>query len=318
MSILLSLSKSLSISTGELYRYINTAPHRYKTYSIPKRNGKGFRQIAQPTPAIKIIQKEAVENIINKLPIHESCIAYVKKKGIKDNAELHMSNTYLLKMDFKDFFPSIKPIDLMKHCRKYYKELDEMDDFTITKLFFWKPKGATPRLSIGAPSSPFISNTVMYDFDCLIFEKAKSRGITYTRYADDLTFTSNQQGVLFEVPEIIKKICIAIDYPKLEVNEEKTVFSSKANNRHITGIVITNEGKISLGRDRKRKIRSFVFKCTKGELNETEIEYLKGNIAFSKSIEPDFFNSLIKKFGNKVMFEICSHQKGAPLFPSKN
>jgi RNA-directed DNA polymerase len=314
MSILSSLSKSLSMSTSELYRYINTAPHRYKTYDIPKRNGKGFRKIAQPTPAIKIIQREVIEKIINGLPFHESCTAYVKKKSIKDNAELHMENSYLLKMDFKDFFPSITPSDLMQHCKKYYENLDETDEFVIPKLFFWKPKGATLRLSIGAPSSPFISNTVMYDFDCLIFEKAKSMGITYSRYADDLTFTTNQQGILFGIPELVKNILLEIDYPKLKINEEKTIFSSKANNRHITGIVITNEGKISLGRDRKRKIKSFVFKCKNGNLNEYEMEYLKGNIAFAKSIEPDFFQSLVKKFGDYVISEICAHQKGEKLF----
>lgn len=314
MSILVSLSKSLSISISELYRYINTAPHRYKTYYIPKRNGKGLRQIAQPTPAIKIIQKEAVESIFNELPVHESCMAYVKKKSIKDNAEMHMRNTYLLKMDFKDFFPSIKPTDLVNHCEKYYGELDQRDSVMISKLFFWKPKDSTLKLSIGAPSSPFISNTVMYDFDCLIFEKAKALNITYTRYADDLTFTSNQQGILFGIPEVVKNTCQEIDYPKLQINEEKTVFSSKANNRHITGIVITNEGKISLGRDRKRKIKSFVFKCKNGGLNEDEIEYLKGNIAFAKSVEPDFFKSLEKKFGDYVISEICAHQKGEKLF----
>lgn len=314
MSFLLSLSKSLSISVSELYRYINTAPHRYKTYAIPKRNGKGFRQIAQPSSAIKIIQKEAVENIIGKLPIHESCMAYIKKKGIKNNAELHMENTYLLKMDFKDFFPSIKPLDLIKHCKKHYENLNETDDFLVQKLFFWKPKGEAPRLSIGAPSSPFISNTIMYEFDCLISEKAQSMDIIYTRYADDLTFTTKTQGVLFEIPKIVKQTCLEIEYPRLEINDGKTVFSSKRNNRHITGIVITNEGKTSLGRDRKRKIKSFIFKCINGELNTDEIEYLKGNIAFSKNIEPAFFESLVKKFGGEAIAAICSHQKGEKLF----
>lgn len=314
MSILLSLSKSLSITISELYRYVNTAPHRYKTYNIRKRNGNGFRQIAQPTPAIKIIQKEAIEKIIHELPIHESCMAYVINKSIKDNAELHMGNTYLLKMDFKDFFPSITPLDLMQHCKKYYSKLDEIDNFVIPKLFFWKPKGMGLRLSIGAPSSPFISNTIMYDFDCLIFERTKSMGITYSRYADDLTFTTKQQGILFGIPELVKNTCLEIEYPRLTINEEKTIFSSKSNNRHITGIVITNEGKISLGRDRKRKIKSFVFKCINGNLNEEEIEYLKGNIAFAKNIEPAFFDSLVKKFGHEAISVICSHQKGKKLF----
>lgn len=314
MSILTSLSKNLSIGIAELYRYINTAPHRYKTYDIPKRNGKGVRHIAQPTPAIKIIQKAAVDNILNTLPVHESCMAYLKGKGIKDNAEAHQENDYLLKMDFKDFFPSIKPLDLVNHCKKYYGEFDITDEIAIAKLFFWKPKGSTPRLSIGAPSSPFISNTILYDFDCIIFEKTKPLGITYTRYADDLTFTSNHQGVLFDVPKIIKEACKNIAYPKLSINDEKTVFSSKARNRHITGIVITNEGKISLGRERKRKIKSFIFKCINGELNTYEIEYLKGNIAFSKNIEPTFFESLVKKFGYEAISTICSHQKGEKLF----
>ena len=120
-------------------------------------------------------------------------------------------------------------------------------------------------MSIGAPSSPFISNTILFDFDCLLTDLCNEANVTYTRYADDLTLTTNVQGALYKFPQIITPILASLEYPKLKINDAKTIFSSKKNNRHVTGLVLTNENKVSLGRERKRYIRSLVYKFSKHE-----------------------------------------------------
>ncbi len=133
--------------------------------------------------------------------------------------------------------------------------------FILERLLFWnKNKSFNEKLSlsVGAPSSPLISNFIMYIFDEKIEKYCKGNGISYTRYADDLTFSSNKKNVLFNVPLIVKKI-LKDEYENLIlVNDLKTRFSSMAHNRHVTGVTINNDGDLSIGRDRKRLISAMI------------------------------------------------------------
>lgn len=302
MDIYQELSSKFLIDENALVDYIKRAPHKYKVYQIPKRNGSGTRTIAQPTPELKVFQRAALAHWLLQLPVHDSAFAYREKIGIKQNAEKHASNQYLLKMDFSDFFPSIRDIDLIAHIQRHHGTISERDQVAIKKLFFWRPKGqSVSRLSIGAPSSPFISNTILFEFDQKLSESCSSMGITYTRYADDLTFTTNIPNILSGVPGVVDGLLRELSYPTLIVNSRKTVFSSKKSNRHVTGLVISNEDKVSLGRDRKRFIRSMVYKFSQGSLEQDDTNKLKGYLGFAKNAEPDFYQALIKKYSYKTI-----------------
>lgn len=141
---------------------------------IEKRNGKGLRYIAQPSKELKFVQNTAVFGIdlFQNLPIHHSAKAYIKKINIKDNAEAHKLNSYFLKMDFSNFFPSIKPVDFINHIEKHKNlTLSEKDKLIISKLFFYKKyRKSELVLSVGSPTSPYISNTLMYDFDDIVYK----------------------------------------------------------------------------------------------------------------------------------------------------
>ena len=113
-------------------------------------------------------------------------------------------------------------------------------------------------LSIGAPSSPLVSNFFMYQFDCVLSKLCIEREIIYTRYADDLTFSTKHKDVLFVLPQLVKENLNDLFGNAIRINRKKTKFSSKAHNRHVTGITINNDGKISLGRERKRYIKHLV------------------------------------------------------------
>src|SRR5574343_1201175 len=86
-------------------------------------------------------------------------------------------------------------------------------------------------LSIGAPSSPLISNFIMYFFDEKIQNICKENNTLYTRYADDLTFSTNVKNLLFEFPNIVAAILEEETQGQIKINNKKTVFSSKAHNR---------------------------------------------------------------------------------------
>ncbi|MBP5078732.1 hypothetical protein HUS84_33400, partial [Pseudomonas chlororaphis] len=133
-------------------------------------------------------------------------------------------------------------------------------------------------------------------------------GITYTRYADDITLTTNVKGLLLSMPSYVRSLCKEIDYPTLKVNEQKTVFSSKKSNRHVTGLVINNENQVSLGRERKRYIRSLIHKSSLGEMTNEEMHNLKGLLAFAKYVEPAFYKSALDKYGLPALYLIETFQ----------
>ena len=102
-----------------------------------------------------------------------------------------------------------------------------------------------------------------------------SNDIVYSRYADDLYFSTNQTNILKEVIPFINEI-LSTFFIKLIINHDKTISTSKKHKKSITGLTLTSENKVSIGRKQKRYIKSLVFKYTKKEISEKEHTYLKG------------------------------------------
>ncbi|MFQ6244813.1 retron St85 family RNA-directed DNA polymerase [Yersinia enterocolitica] len=305
MDLLKIISNGLMLSETDTRSYIKTIPRRYKVYTIKKRNSEETRLIAHPSKQVKTLQRAFLKYFKNHIPVHHRAYAYETGKSIRANAIEHSRNAYLLKMDFKNFFLSIKPPHFINLIKKHGINLSESDEFIITHLFFWKRRSDSPlRLSVGAPSSPFISNAVMYFFDEVVSSTCEKLDITYTRYADDLTFSTNKSGVLFGIRDIIKSILKSVGLSNIKINAEKTVFSSKKFNRHVTGVTISNEGAISLGRERKRLISARLHKFKNKELSESEILKLKGELGFAKFIEPTFIARMAKKYGEELIVTI--------------
>ncbi|MEF3101299.1 retron St85 family RNA-directed DNA polymerase [Raoultella terrigena] len=278
------------------------APKKYKVYYIPKR-GSGFRMIAQPTKELKHVQRFLVSLLEPNLPVHCKAMAYQNNKSIKDNALLHKENNYILKMDFQNFFNKIKPELFFSKLDNANVTLESGDREVLRNLLFWRPgtkRSVTLILSVGAPSSPFISNFVMYDFDREIDDWCEKNNIVYSRYADDITFSTNTKDLLSSVPKVVKKMLVT-NVPGLSVNESKTIFTSMAHNRHVTGVTLTSDGKLSIGRDRKRMLYAKIHKYSLGLLSSEEINKVRGLISFADYVEEDFLSRLRKKYGHDLI-----------------
>lgn len=302
-SLINQLSGDLGVPREDIERIVRTAPHRYKVFTIPKRKPGEFRTIAQPSYELKVLQRWLVANLISKLPVHPSAMAYKVGAGIRDNACRHVGNSYLMKLDFRQFFPSIKPRDLFLHLNEYCEErFSDADLDTIKRLFFWK-RGYVGdyELCIGAPSSPAISNTVMFKFDDALTAYCNRMEVTYTRYADDLTFSANVSKNLPEVLSFVRGIIINARYPKLELNEDKTVFVSKRSKRVVTGLILSSQGDVSLGRERKRLISARIHAYLMNKLSHEEALKLKGHLAFALDVEPEFIGRMRSKYGDAVI-----------------
>jgi len=298
------LSESLFMAEHDIISFALSSPHRYKVYEIAKRNSKKTRTIAHPSKELKFIQRTLAEFLTGILPVHEAAFAYQKGVGIKENAKKHSNSKYLLKMDFKNFFPSITPSLFFSVAESNGIVFDKDDRLALTGLLFWKAKDKDGLvLSIGAPTSPLISNFVMHSFDKAISVICFNKKITYTRYADDITFSTRIKNSLFEFPELISNL-LNETVKGIRVNTDKTIFTSKAHNRHVTGVTLTNEGGLSIGRERKRLISSMIHKSMFNILTNDEASTLLGFISYATHIEPEFLERMTKKYGAEVLQNI--------------
>lgn len=305
------MSNDLLILKERLDYLIRSAPYRYKVYQIPKRSGNGLRTIAQPAREVKKLQYWIMKKLFSFFPIHPCATAYVTGKNILNNSQVHSEKPYLLKLDFKDFFPSIKGNDFLEYSQKnkVLSAIPQDDLNRILRLLFWLPKRNNDfQLSIGAPSSPYLSNAIMYDFDNEVFSYCSDNKITYTRYADDITFSMCDMKLRGEVLNKIENILYSQKSPSLHLNKKKIVFGSKANRRIVTGLILANNGNISLGSERKRRIRAQIHHLLHGKLNDKEKSKLQGLLAFARDIEPEFVERMEKKYGD-FQKNLLSHAK---------
>ena len=261
--------------------------------------GSGHRIIAQPARELKSIQRYVMSETLARLRIHSIAMAYKAGKNISDNAAPHAKKRIILKLDFRDFFHSITPSDLQYVIRKNGIETIDLKDRALLNLIlFWQnPFKGGLCLSIGAPSSPFISNAIMEPLDQEFYRIAREASVTCTRYADDITLSSNSLENLIKAEERIKRVVARSKFPKLMFNDDKRGIFTTAGRRIVTGLVLTNEGKVSLGRERKRKISAALHHISVGRnVTHEHRQQTRGWLAYAKSVEPTFVHTMAGKY----------------------
>ncbi len=291
------LSRTANIPEAKLLSLSLTASRRYKVYTIPKRTG-GERLIEHPSRELKAIQRWIVGAIIDRFPLHQSATAYRKGSGIKANAERHRKSKYTNRYDFANFFPSFTQERVVEFIAQQSKaiglELSARDLEFVGNIVC-----RNGRLTIGAPSSPAITNAMMFEFDRRMYDECRERGLVYTRYADDLFVSSFEPAQLDGLERIVVKNKRGIPHLKLRLKHQKTAHLSKKYRRVIAGVVITPQHTLSIGRERKREIKSLIHQWIKGDISSEKFFYLRGLFAFAIDIEPDFETRLAAKYGSK-------------------
>jgi hypothetical protein len=296
-----ALAEETGMGLNDVRRILVTAPNRYKTYFIDKRSG-GKRLIAHPARELKMLQRAFLRLVLNDLPIHHAATAYRIGFSLRDNAAPHAANGPILKMDLREFFPSIRGMDWVNYCRKREVFANSSDVDLSASLLFRRAKGESVlRLSIGAPTSPALSNVLMFEFDTILFNAVSDDYVIYTRYADDLTFSAPATGCLTGVQSIVSKTIREMRFPKLEINREKTRLVTTKYHRDVTGLTLSADGKVTVGQLRKRNIRAGVHNAAKGLLSPREMKVLAGHMAFANSVEPDLIPKLKEKHGVDVI-----------------
>lgn len=279
---LYDICKICEASQGALIDMMENKRKYYKPFYISKKSG-GSREIIAPIRGLKNVQRRILRQILynNKFyRIHSYAYGFRRGKSIISNAYQHSKKNLILKLDIKDFFPSIK-YDRIKEMFDYLGMNSKVSKY-ITELVTFNEK-----LPQGAPTSPYISNMVCKKLDTRLFRYARKCRIKYSRYADDLTFSGNSINGKFigGVIRIIKDEGFSINYNK------KRIIGQGAK-QIVTGLVV-NE-KVGIGRKKYRLIRSLIHKYRKFDLSILRY-YLLGKISLLKLLDEQKWEILKRK-----------------------
>lgn len=292
-----SLENDLGFSRRTLYTAANHMHRHYHSVKIPKGNGD-YRQLYVPSEALKMLQRCIDSRLLSLEEISPYATAYKLGGSTKLNAQSHVGKSVLLKLDIKHFFDNIG-YKLLKERVFTEKRYSEQIRSLLSILCLYM--GALPQ---GAPTSPTISNIIMRDFDNTVGEWCREKGIAYTRYCDDMTFSGD-----FEPQEVIKLVKRELKKLDLSLNKKKTIVARKGQKQTVTGIVV-NE-KLSIPNLYKKQIRQEMYYCMKFgveshlvkantiETPETYIPKLLGRINYVLSIETN--NVDMKRYRDWLM-----------------
>lgn len=240
-----SIENDLGFPAKTLYGLSNRIEKHYHTVFIPKSDGTK-RKLSVPDFILKKVQRSIADNILAYYPISKYATAYKPGSNVQRNAHLHVNKKKLLKLDIEGFFDNItysKVKDIVFHKDKFSEPIRIL----LTMLCYCKES-----LPQGAPTSPAITNIIMYDFDEAIGAYCQSKGVCYTRYCDDMTFSGD-----LDEKEIIKVVRKELKGLGLFLKNRKTAVIPNFKRQTVTGIVV-NE-KINLTKEYKNKIRQEMY-----------------------------------------------------------
>ena len=276
----------LGVEVNRLEEILNNVSGHYQEFWMRKRSG-GYRMISAPDKDLQAIQSTIYSRILSSVTIvHPAAVGFRCGRSVVDNAAPHLGKRYVLKMDIHDFFGSIRS----PRVRQTFKKIGYPEN--VSKVL-----GALcclhRHLPQGAPTSPALSNIVGYEMDRKLAALAAEYGVTYTRYADDLTFS----GDVFPKEQIIPQVKRIIRDEKFEPNHKKTHFMNQSSRKIITGGSVASGVKLTIPKSKKREIRKNVyFILTKGlaehqrRIGSHDPAYLKrliGMLCYWRAIEPD-------------------------------
>ena len=293
-------------------------PRHYIATWIRKRH-EGFRLIESPKPKLKYVQQKILRDILNLIPPHDLAHGFCKDRDVVSFVRPHVNKTFCLRMDLKDFFPTVTGGRVFGIFRKAGYGLTVaslMARICTTQTHqdvveLRRPPGQTgshhaarlylpDHLPQGAPTSPALANLAAYKFDCRVDGFARSLGVSYSRYADDLLFSGNRS-----FSNIAKRFSITIGAIAIEegfeINFRKTRFQNSSQRQFATGVVL-NQG-INLDRREFDRIKATVYNCIKygpESQNRSSLvdfrQHLRGRIQWVHRLNPKKAEKLMVMF----------------------
>ncbi|MBS6725114.1 MAG: retron Ec67 family RNA-directed DNA polymerase/endonuclease [Veillonella sp.] len=275
----------------------------YKSFEIPKKAG-GTRVIDSPNKQLKRIQTQLGKKVydIHKNYIDQKRIAsnishgFETGKSIITNARIHKNKKYLLNIDIANFFSSINFGRVQGYFNKSQEFMFSKEVSTIISQLVCYEK----KLPQGAPTSPIISNLIFNIVDLRILSLAKKYKLSYTRYADDMSFSTNNKAFRTDHIEFIQELKVLLKNSGFDINESKTRLEYYSSRQEVTGLTVNK--KINARRKFIKQTRAMVdqlFKTDSFKIDGvigTE-EQLEGRLAFINQL--DWYNNDLESESKK-------------------
>ena len=241
--------------------------HRYRQFKIKKKSG-GFRLITAPRNRSFMILLQSVNEILKAIYTpSDYAMGFTEKRSVVTNAAVHRSQNYVFNIDLKDFFTSVEQGRVMKRLTLAPFNFSPQIALLISGLCSMRVKREQPIetkqhnldkhfMPQGAPTSPIITNTICDTLDRRLAGLAKRFGLRYTRYADDITFSS-MHYVYSGNGEFINELARIINTQGFVINEAKTRLQKRGSCQEVTGILVSD--KLNVTKKYVREIRSLLY-----------------------------------------------------------
>jgi len=264
----------------------NLSDFSYKVFSIPKRKG-WKRQIYAPNDGLKKVQKDILHKLECTYFLPKFVTAFRKWFSIKDNAKYHKNKKIVINIDIKDFFPSIKA-DMIKERLSYYN----FDGNKIEKFIEYTTRNWI--LPQWAPTSPFVANFVFLPIDYMMIKLLKKydENVSYTRYADDITFSSDNENIKNAIRIIIDSILPKYGF---KANKDKITIYRSHRKQLVTWLMVNK--KVSYPRNKYMILRAKIYNFLKNW--EWNINEIKWHLAFLRSVDYKKYKRLKKYYSKK-------------------
>lgn len=280
-----SVESDLGFSAKELYTLSNSIDRHYRAVKLLKRDGT-YRTLSVPSARLKAVQRAVCEKLLSQIVVSRYAMAYRYGASVHKNARVHVAKAKVLKLDIYHFFDSIR-YQQVKDKVFTSDRFGEPIRILLSMLCYYRDV-----LPQGAPTSPMISNIIMREFDDSVGTFCLERGIAYTRYCDDMTFSGD-----FDHAEVIRFVKNELHKSGFVLNGKKTKVVTYANRQTVTGLVVNR--KLSASNEYRRAIRAEVYFIRKygvyEHLKHTNCQYepkqylqsLLGRISFALSASPN-------------------------------
>jgi len=315
-----ALADWLLLTPGELdwfadlkgfgYRRQDGPKLRHFHYRVLEKSARGIRLIEAPKPRLKALQRQLLSLILDQIPPHSAAHGFRKGRSIQTFVSPHVGQRVVLRMDLQDFFPSISGARIQAFFRTAgYPEsvADRLGGIctNATPRDVW-PRAAyaidlqqlreardlyaRPHLPQGAPTSPALANLCAYRADCRLSGLAKSAGVSYTRYADDLAF-SGDEAFARHVERFSAHAAAILLEEGFTVNHRKTRIMRQGVRQHLAGLAVNR--RVNIIRADFDRLKAALNNCVRlGPERQNRAahpsfrSHLDGRVAFVEAINP--------------------------------
>jgi RNA-directed DNA polymerase len=263
----------------------------YVEFEIPKRTG-GMRKISAPRVRLKGVQRAILQKILAKFHAHPAAHGFIEDRSTVSNATPHVGAAVLVRVDIENFFPTVHYRRVLGFFLRHY---DEQVATALAGLTTHRAKlpdgtvawpGALPQ---GAPTSPALANLVCRRLDARLDALAKKTGATYTRYADDLTFSFGEPPA--RLGRFLWWVNAILQQEGFAENVKKRRIMRKGGRLRVTGLVV--DQKPAIPREERRRFKAILANCRRHgwasqARGKTDFPaWLRGYAAYVRMVHPE-------------------------------